>query len=73
MDLSKVHQIWLGGDMPLQEQQWTEGVKRGALDAGLDYKLWRDADIQAAFGDEPGWKFSKSCWRWRRASRCSRS
>lgn len=55
--MSTVHQIWLGGNMPLQEQQWTEGVRRGALEAGLDYKLWQDADIQAAFGDEPGWKF----------------
>lgn len=48
-----VNQIWLGGEMPAREKAWCDGVRAAAEAAGWQYRLWRDADIEAAYGTEP--------------------
>lgn len=48
-----INQIWLGGQMPAREKAWCDGVREKAQAAGWQYKLWRDKDVDEAFGAEP--------------------
>lgn len=52
-----IHQIWLGGNMPAQEQEWTAGVRAGAEAAGHEYRLWTDRELEDMWGQYAHWRF----------------
>lgn len=52
-----IHQIWLGGNMPAQEQEWTAGVRAGAEAAGHEYRLWTDRELEERWGQYAHWRF----------------
>ncbi len=48
-----VHQIWIGGEMPDKERSWIAGVRRAALAAGWEHRLWEWPELLEVFGAEP--------------------
>ena len=43
-----LHQIWLGPNkMPADQWKWTKQWARMCRADGIDYRLWRDADVAA--------------------------
>ena len=49
----KVHQIWIGATMPEREAAWVESVRRHAIAAGWQHKLWGWDELMEAYGGEP--------------------
>jgi len=48
-----VHQVWLGGEMPPEFRERTEGARRWAGVMGMEYKLWGEEELWRVFGHEP--------------------
>lgn len=48
-----VHQIWIGSALPEPERGWVAGLRRAAVAAGWEHRLWGWEELLAAFGTEP--------------------
>lgn len=54
----KVHQIWIGSDVPEREQKWITTIKEWCRNCNIEHKLWNIEELRKTFPDEPIWEFA---------------
>lgn len=50
----KIHQIWIGGELPERYQTWVDGIK--AMNPKWEHRLWTDESLTSLGLDLPGIK-----------------
>lgn len=56
-NLRKINQIWIGGQLPERERQWTATIQRWATEQGIEYHLWTLEELAEKYPNEPIWAF----------------
>lgn len=57
----KIHQIWIGGELPEREAAWVKAIKSAAEAAGHEHRLWSWWDLREAYGgEEPAGVFARA-------------